>query len=65
MPVLAQHQNDHIPFSNNNYSEMTDIKLPKVQLPKFSGLYKKNEFRDIFDSLMNTKPLISDILKLV
>ncbi|KAL0860934.1 hypothetical protein ABMA27_009466 [Loxostege sticticalis] len=52
--------------SSNCSSKSCDVKLPKVNIPKFSGKYSEwNTFRDLFTSLINNNKNLENVQKLL
>ncbi|KAL0852869.1 hypothetical protein ABMA27_012663 [Loxostege sticticalis] len=52
--------------SSNCSSKSCDVKLPKVNIPKFSGKYSEwNTFRDLFTSLIKNNKNLENVQKLL
>ncbi|XP_030763068.1 uncharacterized protein LOC115887734 [Sitophilus oryzae] len=55
---------NHSRVSNHDSRQTENVKLPEIKLPKFSGQYENwLEFRDTFDSLINSNNNLSKIQK--
>lgn len=62
---LSQHDHSNVGLNSSNYSQNNLVKLPRIQLPTFSGSYDDwPTFKDLFLSLVHNNESISDVQKL-
>ncbi|CAB3238247.1 unnamed protein product [Arctia plantaginis] len=59
------HRQTSTPVSDLEHSTKSDVKLPRIQIPKFSGRYEEwQSFYDLFSSLIHNNKSLSPVQKL-